>query len=61
MRSSAARTPRRGGDEFAILEDASAEKAEEVARRILDALRQPFVAARQIFVSSNKVLGCARH
>jgi diguanylate cyclase (GGDEF)-like protein len=46
---------RLGGDEFAILvEDASAEKAEEIALRILDALRQPFsLAARQIFVQAS--------
>ncbi len=46
---------RLGGDEFGILvEDASAEKAEEVALRILDALRQPFsLAARQIFLQAS--------
>ena len=46
---------RLGGDEFAILvEDADAETADEIARRILDALRQPFaMAARQIFVQAS--------
>jgi diguanylate cyclase (GGDEF)-like protein len=46
---------RLGGDEFGILvEDASAEEAEEVAVRILDSLRQPFsLAARQIFVQAS--------
>jgi diguanylate cyclase (GGDEF)-like protein/PAS domain S-box-containing protein len=46
---------RLGGDEFAILvEDADAETADEIARRILDALRQPFaMATRQIFVQAS--------
>ena len=46
---------RLGGDEFGILiEETDEELAGQVAERILDALRQPFVlAARQIFVQAS--------
>ena len=46
---------RLGGDEFGILiEETDQELAGQVAERILDALRQPFVlAARQIFVQAS--------
>ncbi len=46
---------RLGGDEFAILlEDAGAGSAEEIAERLLEALRQPFsVADRQLFMQAS--------
>jgi diguanylate cyclase (GGDEF)-like protein/PAS domain S-box-containing protein len=46
---------RLGGDEFGILlEDADRPLAQEVAERILDALRQPFtLATRQLFVQAS--------